>query len=141
MTNRKKSTLNELDAELNRTRVENDKLRTLLAHSNSDCAFCGLPAAEMAKCASGFPGCSRADDMTACEHPTRQDLLDENNRLREDAARNRWCEENRADVKFSMVSSRWHVSWVVDGDFNTINHADRNVAIDAARKCSKYLTR
>lgn len=57
--------------------AENDKLRVLLATSNANCAFCGLPAAEMAKCASGFPGCSRADDMLLCVHPTRQDLLDE----------------------------------------------------------------
>lgn len=47
-------------AELER---ENAKLRQLLAVSNADCPYCGLPAADMSKCASGFPGCSRADDM------------------------------------------------------------------------------
>lgn len=137
MTNRKKSMLIELNAELIQTRVENHKLRALLAQSNSDCAFCGLPAAEMAKCASGFPGCSRADDITACEHPTRQDLLDENKRLREDGARNRWCEENQVSVKFSLISKRWHVSWETDGDYHAVNHHDRNVAIDAAMKGGK----
>lgn len=113
--------------------AENDKLRVLLATSNANCAFCGLPAAEMAKCASGFPGCSRADDMILCVHPTRQDLLDEVERLREDAARNRWCEEMKADVKFSLVSTRWHVSWVTSGDYRALSHTDRNAAIDAAR--------
>ena len=72
-----------LNAEADRLRAEVDKLRVLLAASNANCAFCGLPAAEMAKCASGFPGCSRADDMILCVHPTRQDLLEENERLRE----------------------------------------------------------
>ena len=62
--------------------AENDTLRVLLATSNANCAFCGLPSAEMAKCANGFPGCSRADDMILCVHPTRQDLLEENERLR-----------------------------------------------------------
>lgn len=113
--------------------AENEKLRVLLATSNANCAFCGLPAAEMAKCASGFPGCSRADDMILCVHPTRQDLLEENERLRADAERARWCEEMRADVKFSLISMRWHVFWVVGGDYNANNHPDRNAAIDAAR--------
>lgn len=54
-------------------------------------------------------------------------------RLREDAARNRWCEEMKADVKFSLVSTRWHVSWVINGDCFAVNHPDRNAAIDAAR--------
>lgn len=42
---------------------ENNTLRRLLANSNADCPYCGLPASDMAKCAHGFPGCSRADDM------------------------------------------------------------------------------
>lgn len=54
-------------------------------------------------------------------------------RLREDAARNRWCEEMKADVKFSLVSTRWHVSWVTSGDYDALSHTDRNAAIDAAR--------
>lgn len=54
-------------------------------------------------------------------------------RLREDAERNRWCEEMKADVKFSLVSTRWHVSWVTSGDYHALSHTDRNAAIDAAR--------
>lgn len=54
-------------------------------------------------------------------------------RLREDAARARWCEEMRADVKFLVVSTCWHVSWVRNGGYFAVNHTDRNAAIDAAR--------
>lgn len=46
-------------------RVENDKLRRLLAKSGQPCAYCNLPADEITKCASGFPGCARMDDITA----------------------------------------------------------------------------
>lgn len=118
--------------------AENDKLRVLLATSNANCAFCGLPAAEMAKCASGFPGCSRADDMILCVHPTRQDLLDEVERLREDAARNRWCEEMKADVNYGFHSGgvyvhEWFVQWDGIGTAHDVRHPDRNAAIDAAR--------
>lgn len=43
--------------------AENNSLRKSLAKSNADCPYCGLSAAEMSKCAHGFPGCGRADDM------------------------------------------------------------------------------
>jgi len=62
--------------------AENDKLRLLLATSNADCAYCGLPAARMAECASGFPGCARADDMLMDGTPTRKELQHECARLR-----------------------------------------------------------
>lgn len=42
---------------------ENDKLRGLVAVSDLPCVYCALPSADMGKCASGFPGCGRADDM------------------------------------------------------------------------------
>lgn len=45
--------------------IENTKLRKLLADSPADCPYCGLSKADMARCASGFPGCGRADDMLA----------------------------------------------------------------------------
>lgn len=61
----------------------------------------------------------------------------ENERLRKDAARNRWCEEMKADLKFSLVSTRWHVSWVTSGDYHALSHTDRNAAIDAAMKGGK----
>lgn len=41
---------------------ENDYLRKKLAESGADCPYCGLEALNWAKCASGFPGCGRADD-------------------------------------------------------------------------------
>ena len=63
--------------------------------------------------------------------------LDEADRLREDSARNRWCEEMKADVKFSPVSTRWHVSWVICGDYHALTDTDRNAAIDAAMKGGK----
>lgn len=121
-------------AEVARLREDADKLRVLLATSNANCAFCGLPAAEMAKCASDFPGCSRADDMILCVHPTRQDLLDEVERLREDAARARWCEEKKASVFWSILAREWRVA-VYDEAYNSLytSKADRNAAIDAAR--------
>lgn len=53
-------------SELSRLRAENDRLRAALAVSKDPCVYCQLPAAEMAKCKSGFPGCDRADDMTGC---------------------------------------------------------------------------
>ena len=46
---------------------ENNVLRALAAHGQADCPYCGLPAADISKCARGFPGCSRADDMMAAE--------------------------------------------------------------------------
>jgi len=42
---------------------ENNKLRGLLAAGKGDCIYCGLPAVDMPKCAHGFPGCARADDL------------------------------------------------------------------------------
>ena len=130
-------TVDDWKAKYEALSAENDKLRVLLATSNANCAFCGLPAAEMAKCANGFPGCSRADDMILCVHPTRQDLLDEVERLREHEARARWCEENRADVCYTENTCgepQWFVQW--DGGKGTVHSVrrpDRNAAIDVAR--------
>ena len=127
----------KLRAEVERLREEADKLRVLLATSNANCAFCGLPAAEMAKCASDFPGCSRADDMILCVHPTRQDLLDEVERLREDAARARWCERMKANIEFLPLSNCWSVSTVIGQDYRVVILSDRNAAIDAAMRGGK----
>lgn len=52
----------------NEARAENTRLRAALAMSDQPCAYCSLPAEEMAKCASGFPGCARADDAMGCPH-------------------------------------------------------------------------
>lgn len=46
--------------------AENTRLRAALAMSDQPCAYCILPADEIAKCESGFPGCARADDMSGC---------------------------------------------------------------------------
>ncbi|WP_232629107.1 hypothetical protein [Methylobacterium sp. Leaf118] len=47
---------------------ENTILRASLANSSSPCAYCKLPREEWSKCASGFPGCDRADDAMLCPH-------------------------------------------------------------------------
>jgi hypothetical protein len=46
--------------------AENTRIRAALAQSKDACVYCQLPADEMAKCSSGFPGCARADDLTGC---------------------------------------------------------------------------
>jgi hypothetical protein len=46
--------------------AENTRLRAALAVSKDPCVYCQLPAEEMAKCKSGFPGCARMDDLTGC---------------------------------------------------------------------------
>lgn len=53
-------------AELDSLREENTHLRAALATSKDPCVYCQLPAAEQAKCKSGFPGCGRADDQMGC---------------------------------------------------------------------------
>lgn len=37
--------------------------RAAWAHSARPCLYCSLPAADMARCEHGFPGCGRADDL------------------------------------------------------------------------------
>jgi hypothetical protein len=55
-------------------------------------------------------------------------------RLREDAARARWCEEKKASVFWSILAREWRVA-VYDEAYNSLytSKADRNAAIDAAR--------
>ena len=50
---------------------ENNLLRAKLAEGGGDCVYCGIPAAEIAKCASGFPGCARMDDLMAVPSPAQ----------------------------------------------------------------------
>jgi hypothetical protein len=57
--------LNATDRVIAELRTENDKLKGILANSDLDCIYCGLPLADLTKCASGFPGCERAEDMLA----------------------------------------------------------------------------
>lgn len=51
-----------LRAEVERLTQENDRLRALAAQLTW-CHYCGLR--DMSKCAHGFPGCPRADDLLA----------------------------------------------------------------------------
>ena len=51
------------DRRIAELQAENDKLRGLLAQGKGNCVYCGLPAADIAKCPSGFPGCARMDDI------------------------------------------------------------------------------
>jgi hypothetical protein len=48
-------------------RKDNDQLRSFIAKSPLPCPYCGLAAEDMSRCASGFPGCGRADDLLASE--------------------------------------------------------------------------
>ena len=60
--------IRELSAEVERVAKENDTLRGLLGNSAKPCPYCGLAAEDQAKCASGFPGCARADDQMLSKH-------------------------------------------------------------------------
>lgn len=53
--------------EIDTLRTENDKLRGMIAYGPMPCVYCGLPKADLMKCAHGFPGCARADDMVMYE--------------------------------------------------------------------------
>lgn len=55
--------LSAVTAERDATRAENDTLKNILAESDLPCIYCHLPAGDMSKCRSGFPGCARADDL------------------------------------------------------------------------------
>ena len=60
--------------------------------------------------------------------------LDKADRLREDSARNRWCEKAMADVRYSGACGEWTVEWEVShARFAHKISRDRNAAIDAAR--------
>lgn len=69
-----------LRAEVAKLKAENSTLRTLVAVQQSPCIYCGLT--EMAKCASGFPGCARADDLICGEDEAFKAVVGERNNLR-----------------------------------------------------------
>lgn len=54
---------------IEKLRDENDKLRAFLSWGSDPCVYCGLSKDDMAKCAHGFPGCARADDMSVSDNP------------------------------------------------------------------------
>ena len=74
-----------MQPEKERYRKENDILRGLIAVSDVACIHCGLK--DISQCRSGFPGCSRADDIIAAEDAvytsTRQQLSAANQRITE----------------------------------------------------------
>lgn len=72
--------LGEAQAEVEKLRAENTTLRTLVAIQPTACIYCGLT--EMAKCASGFPGCARADDLMCGEDEAFKAVVAERNKLR-----------------------------------------------------------
>lgn len=90
---------------------ENSQLRLVLATSNAKCAYCGLPAEEMAKCASGFPGCARGDDMLSGNTPTRQELVAELEAAKADAERYR---EERNALQETITACENEVAEVYD---------------------------
>jgi hypothetical protein len=57
-----------LERQRDELEAENNTLRGLLGNSAHPCTYCGLPAADQAKCARGFPGCARADDQMLSAH-------------------------------------------------------------------------
>lgn len=54
------------ESKIARLRRENDFLRALTSNSDKACVYCGLGSEEQHRCASGFPGCARADDQQLC---------------------------------------------------------------------------
>jgi hypothetical protein len=78
------SELMDYAVRLRKSEAENTRLRAALATSKDPCVYCSLPADEMAKCASGFPGCGRADDLMGCpELGASLQLRDANARIAE----------------------------------------------------------
>ncbi len=55
--------MSDKQEEIEKLRVENTALRSILAFSNVPCIYCGLSLSDQGKCAFGFPGCARADDQ------------------------------------------------------------------------------
>jgi hypothetical protein len=55
-----------------RLRDENTILRGIIAYSELPCVYCGLSKDDMSRCASGFPGCGRADDMLCVDAERRR---------------------------------------------------------------------
>lgn len=72
MSSTLRNTTIALTQKVNDLAAENDRMRALLAYGSDPCVYCRLPKAEMAKCAHGFPGCGRADDMAATDDPWPQ---------------------------------------------------------------------
>ena len=88
--------LEAAEREREEARKENDFMRLRLAESDKSCVYCALPKADMGACASGFPGCARADDLFHCDELTRRDAQ----QRREGAAE--WFDNHR-DYNLSAI--------------------------------------
>lgn len=75
--------------------------------------------------------------LVALMQAERDAALAEVERLREDATRNRWCEEMKANIYFLPLSNCWSVSTVIGQNYRVVILSDRNAAIDAAMKGGK----
>ncbi|MDV2984185.1 UNVERIFIED_CONTAM: hypothetical protein Q9R58_07710 [Methylobacteriaceae bacterium AG10] len=60
--------LQQVTAERDAARAENDRFRAGIANGSGPCAYCNLSREDWSKCRSGFPGCDRADDAMLCPH-------------------------------------------------------------------------
>ena len=114
---------------------ENSQLRLVLATSNAKCAYCGLPAEEMAKCASGFPGCARGDDMLSDNTPTRRELVAERDvaRAERDAAQ---AEAARAVEALRKLSERVAIS--AKDSFGTCDEWLDSFRLNFPDECAAY---
>lgn len=61
------TSLQAAEAEIERLKAENTRIRAALAVSKDPCIYCSLPAEDWAKCQHGFPGCDRGDDAMGCQ--------------------------------------------------------------------------
>ncbi len=53
----------QIEKQLDELTEENTALRKILADSELPCVHCDLSKEDWNRCAHGFPGCARADDM------------------------------------------------------------------------------
>lgn len=60
------ATVKRLEADNAAADAEDRRFRAGVGMSANPCIYCRLPADEIAKCRSGFPGCARMDDRMGC---------------------------------------------------------------------------
>jgi regulator of replication initiation timing len=105
--------------EIDALRKENDHLRASLANSGGPCVYCNLPKEEWSKCASGFPGCSRADDAMLCPHVGLElEAQDEIKALKE-----------RLEGKDRVIATMRRVEEILRGDLEKM--FEKNAALKA----------
>lgn len=97
--------LPKLEADNARLREENTHFRASLAMSKDPCVYCQLPAEEMSKCRSGFPGCGRMDDKMGCPEFGASMLTDDLKAQLATAVRERDEEAKLADRFYAVAST------------------------------------